>query len=119
MNNLPVKLHPHRPPGPLVPAPATATVMGAGKSGIAAARLLLKNGYRVRITDSSRSAGIQRDCRELAALGARVELGEHTARFFAGSDFIVISPGIDERMEFLQQKELRSIPVFSEVEEEA
>ena len=116
MNALPVKLYPYSAPGPLVNPPATAAVIGAGRSGQAAARLLLKRGYRVRLTDSSREAKLAESCRALAALGARVELGEHQPAFVAGSDFIVISPGIDERTGFFRHEAVRDIPVFSEVE---
>ncbi|HLA39574.1 MAG TPA: NAD(P)-binding domain-containing protein, partial [Candidatus Glassbacteria bacterium] len=112
MNALPVKLYPYSAPGPLVNPPATAAVIGAGRSGQAAARLLLKRGYRVRLTDSSREAKLAESCRALAALGARVELGEHQPAFVAGSDFIVISPGIDERTGFFRHEAVRDIPVF-------
>ncbi|MFH1070248.1 MAG: UDP-N-acetylmuramoyl-L-alanine--D-glutamate ligase [Candidatus Glassbacteria bacterium] len=116
MNRLPVKLHPYSSPGPLVKAPAAAAVIGAGRSGIAAARLLLKRGYRVRITDSSRDEKLAEACRPLIALGAQADLGEHRPDFLAGSDFLVISPGIDERQELFRHEAIRDIPVFSEVE---
>jgi UDP-N-acetylmuramoylalanine--D-glutamate ligase len=101
---------------PLVEAPATVTVFGAGRSGIAAAELLLDYGYRVRLTDSNSGAELEKACRSLAVRGATVSLGEQSAAFAAGSDFIVISPGIDERSELFAAPELDGIPVFGEVE---
>ncbi len=111
-----VELVPRPRPGPLVAAPATATVFGAGRSGIAAAELLLDHGYRVRLTDSNSTPELENACRPLAGRGAAISLGEQSADFAAGSDFIVISPGIDERAELFCAPELAGIPVFGEVE---
>ncbi|MBW7994983.1 MAG: UDP-N-acetylmuramoyl-L-alanine--D-glutamate ligase [Candidatus Glassbacteria bacterium] len=111
-----VELVPHPTPGPLVEATATVTVFGAGRSGIAAAELLLDRGYRVRLTDSTSSAELEKNCRPLAARGATISLGEQTAAFAAGSDFIVLSPGIDERGELFASPELDGVPVFGEIE---
>jgi UDP-N-acetylmuramoylalanine--D-glutamate ligase len=99
-----------------MPAPATATVFGAGRSGLAAAGLLLDHGYRVRISDSGSSGMMERNCRPLAERGATISLGEQSASFAAGSDFIVVSPGIDERGELFSSPDLTGIPVFGEVE---
>ncbi len=111
-----VELAPRPHPGPLVEAPATVTVFGAGRSGIAAAQLLLDHGYRVRLTDSNSGAELEKNCRPLAARGATISLGEQKADFAAGSGFIVISPGIDERAELFSSPELAGIPLFGEVE---
>ena len=118
MNPVPacVELVPRPRPGPLVAAPAVVTVFGAGRSGIAAAELLLDHGYRVRLTDSNSSAELENACRPLSRRGAAISLGEQSAAFAAGSGFIVISPGIDERAELFSAPELSGIPVFGEVE---
>ena len=108
----------HRPEKakPLIPPPAAASVLGAGRSGIAAAHLLLNRGYRVYLSDLRDDEIVRKDCQAVIELGAQVTLGEHDRARLADSDFIVISPGIDERLELVQGMELKDIPVFSEIE---
>ena len=73
-----------------------AVVVGAGRSGLAAARLLRRAGARVRLLDSNLKALAGREmlAAELAALGIDVQLGEHSAAQFAGAAFVVPSPGM-------------------------
>ena len=73
-----------------------AVVVGAGRSGLAAARLLRRAGARVRLLDSNLKALAGREVlsAELAALGIDVQLGEHSAAQFAGAAFVVPSPGM-------------------------
>lgn len=73
-----------------------AVVVGAGRSGIAAARLLRRAGARVRLLDSNLKALAGREslATELAAQGIEVQLGEHIPGQFAGAAFVVPSPGM-------------------------
>jgi len=73
-----------------------AVVVGAGRSGIAAARLLRRAGARVRLLDSNPKAMAGREnlAAELAALGVDVQLGAHSPAQFAGAAFVVPSPGM-------------------------
>lgn len=73
-----------------------AVVVGAGRSGLAAARLLRRAGARVRLLDSNLKALAGREvlAAELAALGIDAQLGEHSAAQFAGAAFVVPSPGM-------------------------
>jgi UDP-N-acetylmuramoylalanine--D-glutamate ligase len=68
----------------------TAVVLGAGTSGIAAARLLARMGAKVRVLEKSEAAA----ARIPADLGFEVCTGEHRSHHFAGADLIVLSPGI-------------------------
>jgi UDP-N-acetylmuramoylalanine--D-glutamate ligase len=70
-----------------------ALVVGLGRSGVAAARLLRERGARVTATDK----------KPLSALGAvadvlgpqvRLELGGHRAHSFRAADLVVLSPGV-------------------------
>ena len=71
-----------------------AVVVGAGRSGLAAARLLRREGARVRLLDSN-AAALDADRREeLRALGVEVQLGEHSAAQFENAAMVVPSPGI-------------------------
>lgn len=68
----------------------SAVVLGAGASGIAAARLLVKMGAAVRLLEKSEAAaaGIP------GGQGFEVLAGEHKPEHFSGADLVVLSPGI-------------------------
>lgn len=70
-----------------------AVVVGAGASGLAASRLLLALGARVRLLERNKT--VPGAAAELAASGG-VELlcGPHTAGHFLGAALVVTSPGI-------------------------
>ena len=57
----------------------TAVVVGAGRSGLAAARLLCREGAQVRLLDSNADAFSGREALagELRQLGISIELGPH------------------------------------------
>jgi len=66
-------------------------VVGAARSGIAAAELLARRGAIVTLTES-RTAFEAAD--RLRAAGVTLELGGHEAATLAGADLIVVSPGV-------------------------
>lgn len=101
---------------PLVPPPASATVMGAARSGQAAAALLVDKGYRVYLSDSAESERLRAECAPLAGLGVEIGLGGHDRSKLSASDFIVVSPGIDESKGVLAEPEIKEIPLYGEVE---
>jgi UDP-N-acetylmuramoylalanine--D-glutamate ligase len=70
-----------------------ATIIGLGRSGIAAAKLLIKHGYTVTLSDSSQNANLEAQQAELAKIGITVKLGD---RFTPDGemDLIVVSPGV-------------------------
>ncbi len=69
-------------------------VIGAGRSGVAAVKLLRRLGALVRLLERD-EARVPEDMRLLEARG-EVEIihGEHEPRHFADLDFVVASPGI-------------------------
>ncbi len=87
-------------------------VMGAGRSGSAAARFLAGRGARVEVWDD----------REWDALPAAGELREQGVHFLeappdpAGYDLAVISPGIPPRHPLWQALRAAGVPVVGEVE---
>ncbi|MDD4702598.1 MAG: UDP-N-acetylmuramoyl-L-alanine--D-glutamate ligase, partial [Desulfovibrio sp.] len=95
-----------------------AVVVGAGRSGLAAARLLNREGARVHLLDSNADAFAGRLdlARELGQLGIAIELGPHNATQFENAAFVVPSPGMpvsrlvglvdEERTEILAEMEL-------------
>ena len=66
-------------------------VVGAARSGVAAARLLARRGAVTTLTD--RKAAIP-EATELTALGITLELGAHVVSSFEAADLIVMSPGV-------------------------
>ncbi|MCX6356966.1 MAG: UDP-N-acetylmuramoyl-L-alanine--D-glutamate ligase, partial [Candidatus Aureabacteria bacterium] len=91
-------------------------VLGMGRSGVAAAKLLLSRGAAVRCSDSAPEAAVASELSLLKGLGCRVEAGGHTALFAKGAEIIVISPGIDPREAAVRRLLSRGMPVISELE---
>jgi hypothetical protein len=87
-----------------------AAILGAGESGRAAARMLLRHGTRVRISDS----GMIELPPDLSPLPK--ELGKHTLEFFEDADLVVKSPGIPSDMPLVLSIHEKGIPILSEVE---
>ncbi len=67
-----------------------AVVLGAGASGLAAARLLAKMGATVRVLEKNASTAAEIP----ADPGFEVCVGEHSPAQFEGANLIVLSPGI-------------------------
>ncbi|MGC8830263.1 MAG: UDP-N-acetylmuramoyl-L-alanine--D-glutamate ligase [Verrucomicrobiia bacterium] len=93
-----------------------ALVVGLGKSGAAAAKLLLKHKARVTAIDSARDSALEQIANELEKLGARVILG---AQSFVETDFdlVVLSPGVPTARGFISNLvNSGKIPVIGELE---
>jgi UDP-N-acetylmuramoylalanine--D-glutamate ligase len=67
-------------------------VVGAGRSGLAAARLLAKHGCQVTVCDARPDGGAAAEA--LAQLGVTAVWGRDDAALLDGRDFVVWSPGI-------------------------
>ncbi|MGE9985086.1 UDP-N-acetylmuramoyl-L-alanine--D-glutamate ligase [Desulfovibrio sp. SGI.169] len=80
--------------GRRIQAGEPAVVVGAGRSGLAAARLLSREGARVRLLDSNAAALSPDQKAALRKLGVDVQLGEHRPEQFEHAAFVVPSPGM-------------------------
>ena len=89
------------------------TVLGAARSGRAAARLLKAHGADVIVSDARSVEATLRG--ELTSLGVRIEEGGHTDKVLE-ADFIVASPGVPDAAQPMQAAIERSIPIVSEIE---
>ena len=90
-------------------------VIGAGRSGVAAAHLLLDCGARVTITDMRPAAELA----ETAALsdrGVEVVAGSHPANLWTGADAVIISPGIPLTAAPVEQARAAGMEVLAEIE---
>ena len=70
------------------------SIVGLGASGLAAAQLALNKGRKVYVSDVTTDARASARARELEALGADVQLGDHDLGRIAASELVVVSPGI-------------------------
>lgn len=88
-------------------------VVGAARSGVAAAELLARHGARVTLAD------LKRDFPEAAQLreaGVALELGLHDSRLFAAADLLVLSPGVPWRERAVAYARRKKVPVIGEIE---
>ncbi|MBE7702883.1 MAG: UDP-N-acetylmuramoyl-L-alanine--D-glutamate ligase [Cyanobacteria bacterium SIG28] len=90
-------------------------ILGLSKSGIAAAKLGIKRGYEVYLSEGKSEVN-QEQIQELEKLGIKVEYGKHSDNFIENSAFVVTSPGIPPKSEIFQKILSKNIPIISEVE---
>jgi UDP-N-acetylmuramoylalanine--D-glutamate ligase len=88
-------------------------VVGAARSGIAAAELLLRRGARVTLSDLREQID---DADRLRALGVTLELGGHQASTFTNADLIVLSPGVPAGIPAIDAARSAGVPVTGELE---
>src|SRR5262245_58176821 len=69
-------------------------VIGLGRSGVAAARLLLSNGAEVVGVDAAPRDKLSKDALSLQRYGAEIEPKSHGEGALPYADFAVISPGV-------------------------
>lgn len=94
-----------------------AVIIGAGRSGIAAARLLAKNRIKTRLLEQNPEALPESLKAGLEQAGIEVITGPHQFEYFSGAAFVIPSPGmpIAKLMEFLDKSEERP-EIISELE---
>ncbi len=92
-------------------------VIGAGRSGQAAARLIVRMGGRPRVSEGGGEDRIPEDFRRWAAAeGVPWEAGGHTAGFLDPCEALVISPGVRRDAPPCRWARDRGVPIFAEVE---
>lgn len=93
------------------------TVVGLGRSGVAAARLLHQIGSHVRVTDARDTTELRALRDALTAQGVHeVEIGGHTKRFIHDAEAVVVSPGVPETSGPITWALEHQIPILSEIE---
>ena len=92
-------------------------VAGAGKSGIAAAKLLLETGGTVLLYDSNEKLDTEKVLAEFPE-NAKItlKLGELEKPDFAGIQICVMSPGIDLETPFVKLLTDNKVQLWSEIE---
>lgn len=92
------------------------TIIGAGKSGIAATKLAKNKGYNVFLTEQSPADKNQELINFLNENSIKYELGGHTDKALKACDLIITSPGVPPHSEIIQIAEKKGIPIISEIE---
>ena len=88
-------------------------VVGAARSGVAAAELLVRRGATVTLTDMRDTIA---DDAQLREAGVTLELGGHRPQTLLGADLIVLSPGVPPTQPAIAEARAAGVPVMGELE---
>jgi len=91
-------------------------VLGLGKSGLAAARLLTRQGARVSIVDSNRGKALEEKAVFLRQEHMNIHLGAAAENDSTHYDLAILSPGIDARAPLVKNVTQKGIPLIGELE---
>jgi len=89
------------------------TVVGAARSGVAAAELLARRGASVTLSDTRAHLDEEERLRQV---GVELELGGHVPATLLRADLIVTSPGVPYRHPLLEAARHAGVPVIGELE---
>lgn len=92
------------------------TLVGLGRSSLAAARLLQREGARPFITESGDSPRIKRWLDQATDHHIPCEIGGHTSEAFAGTDLMLLSPGVPLTAACLDGPRDAGTPILGELE---
>ncbi len=91
-------------------------VVGLGKSGVAAALFLQKQGAQVTVSDSRSEQSLATEIPALLDAGITIETGCHGLLTFRRQELIVVSPGVPTDTPELAQARSLGVPVIGELE---
>lgn len=91
-------------------------VVGLGKSGLAAALFLRRQGAQVTVSDARSSAALANEIPALLEAGIMVEAGGHGLLTFRRQDLVVVSPGVPLDTPEVKQVMSFGLPVIGELE---
>src|SRR5215213_9583144 len=95
---------------------AEVAILGLGKSGAAAAKLLLADAKRVYVSDAGTVPHLEDIARQLRDIGATVDTGGHDLARIARASKVVVSPGIDPSAPAIVAAREGKVPLVSEIE---
>jgi UDP-N-acetylmuramoylalanine--D-glutamate ligase len=91
-------------------------VIGLGRSGKAAARLIAREGGRVYASDASASPAVALAAAELRSLGIAADAGVHDLARIAKCALVVASPGVPPEAAPLAAARSAGVPIVGEIE---
>ena len=92
-----------------------AHIIGLGKSGVAAARLLKRNGWEVILSDRNTSDSFEQQQKQLTQEGITVNLG-YSFEPESSLDLVVVSPGVPWDLPPLERARESGIETIGEME---
>jgi len=92
------------------------TVVGLGRTAVALIRLLQREGARPLVTETRPRETVAAFADEVEAMGVPVECGGHTVEAFSKADFVVPSPGVSPRMEYIRRALYDGVAIMGEME---
>jgi UDP-N-acetylmuramoylalanine--D-glutamate ligase len=92
---------------------ARVVVVGAARSGVAAAELLVRRGAKVTLADQKPSID---DAERMMRIGVDLSLGTNDSEALRRADLVVTSPGVPFEMPSLAAVRDRGVPVIGELE---
>jgi len=84
-------------------------VIGAARSGIAAAKIAKNFGAVVVLSDAKENLDVKID-------GVEIRLGKQTEELLRGVDLIIVSPAVPIKIPVLKAAAAKNIPIISEIE---
>jgi UDP-N-acetylmuramoylalanine--D-glutamate ligase len=91
------------------------SILGAGRSGLAVARLLKTRRAKVFLSDQAKQDKCAAAAKELEEIGVEFEFGGNTHRVLE-ADYIVVSPGVPLDAPILKLARDKHIKILSEIE---
>lgn len=91
-------------------------VVGLARTGLATARFLKSKGSLVSATEVRAREEMKEAAKELEGLSIFTEWGGHRKETFLNQDMIVVSPGVDLKIDPIQRALEKGIKVISEIE---
>ncbi len=91
------------------------TVIGAGRSGIGAAKLIKKVGGIPFVSDTGKESDLSESINNLMESGIKYETGKHSEKVY-DCETMVVSPGVPTDAAVLNNARERNIKLISEVE---
>jgi UDP-N-acetylmuramoylalanine--D-glutamate ligase len=95
--------------------PSKVAIIGAARSGLAAAEFFNKKKVAVFVSDSCSETQLRSSLVSRGLDGLHYEAGCHTEKVLE-ADLIVLSPGVPSDIEILNKAKVKGIPVWSEME---
>ncbi len=92
------------------------SIIGAARSGIAAANLAKDSNYDIFISEFKTADNFDNLIPYLEERNIQFEFGQHSSNKILKSDFIVVSPGVPNDLPVLLEAECHNIPIISEIE---
>jgi UDP-N-acetylmuramoylalanine--D-glutamate ligase len=91
-------------------------VVGAGVAGLAAARVLTREGASVSVSERRDAADLGAAAGELDTMGVTLMAGGHRPAHLEGASLVVTGPGVPEGADVLRWARERGVPVWGEME---